>query len=113
NVPQHVALAVNHALERIAADRFGTAHEFADALNNPSFTLSTTSASRGGNATRGRERWILSGAGGLVLLLLATMLWGLMRPANSKQVLRYNIALDSGEAIVPGGSYAGRLALSP
>jgi serine/threonine-protein kinase len=113
NVPQNVALAVTHALERIPADRFGSAHEFAEALNNPAFTLSATSASRGGNATRGREKWMLYGAGGLALLLLATMVWGLMRPANSKQVLRYNLALDSGEAIVPGGSYAGRLALSP
>jgi serine/threonine protein kinase len=113
NVPQHVALAVTHALERIPADRFGSAHEFAEALNNPAFTLSATSASRGGDATRGREKWMLYGAGGLALLLLATMLWGWMRPANSKQVLRYNLALDSGEAIVPGGSYAGRLALSP
>jgi eukaryotic-like serine/threonine-protein kinase len=112
NVPQHVALAVTHALERIPADRFGSAHEFAEALNNPAFTFSATSASRGRNATRGREKWMLYGAGGFALLLLATMLWGLMRPANSKQVLRYNLALDSGEAIVPGGSYAGRLALS-
>jgi hypothetical protein len=30
-----------------------------------------------------------------------------MRPVNSKPVLRYNLALDSAEAMVPGGSYAG------
>ena len=113
NVPQHVALAVNHALERVPADRFGSAHEFAEALNNPAFALSASSASRGGNGTRGREKWMFYGASGLALLLLATVLWGLTRPERSKPVLRYNLALDSVEAMVPGGSYAGRLALSP
>jgi serine/threonine-protein kinase len=33
NVPPHVDAAVRHALEKLPADRFGTAHEFADALN--------------------------------------------------------------------------------
>ena len=56
---------------------------------------------------------MLYGAGGLAVLLFAAMLWGLMRPERSKPVVRYNLALDSSEAIVPGGSYVGRLALSP
>jgi len=33
SVPPHVAAAVSHALEKVPADRFASAHEFADALN--------------------------------------------------------------------------------
>jgi serine/threonine protein kinase len=113
NVPPNVDAAISHALERVPADRFASAHEFAEALNNPSFTVSATSASRRANATSGRERWVLYGAGGIVALLLAALLWTTTRPADSKPVLRYNLALDSVEAMAPGGSYAGRLALSP
>jgi serine/threonine protein kinase len=113
NVPPNVDAAISHALERVPADRFASAHEFAEALNNPSFTLSSTSASKRSIGPSGRERWVLYGAGGIAALLLAAVLWSTMRPADSKPVLRYNLALDSAEAMVPGGSYAGRLALSP
>ncbi len=37
NVPPHVAAAVSHALEKIPADRFASAHDFGEALNDPSF----------------------------------------------------------------------------
>jgi len=112
NVPPNVEAAVSHALERVPADRFASAHEFAEALNNPSFTLSSTSGSRRVHGTSGREKWILYGAGGIAAVLLAAVLWSTIRPANAKPVLRYNLALDSVEAMAPGGSYAGRLALS-
>jgi serine/threonine protein kinase len=113
NVPPNVDAAISHALERVPADRFASAHEFAEALNNPSFTLSATSASKRSIGPSGRERWVLYGAGGIAALLLAAVLWSAMRRADSKPVLRYNLALDSVEAMAPGGSYAGRLALSP
>ena len=113
SVPEYVAVAVTHALERIPADRFGSAHEFAEALNNPAFTVSATPTSKQRNGTRSREKWMLYGVGGLAGLLLATVLWSLVRPVPSKPVVRYNLVFDSTEAIVSGGSYVGRLALSP
>jgi serine/threonine protein kinase len=113
NVPENVAIAVAHALERIPADRFGSAHEFAGALNNPAFTVSATPTSKQRNGTRSREKWTLWGVGGLAGLLLATVLWSLARPVPSKPVVRYHLVFDSTEAIVSGGSYVGRLALSP
>jgi serine/threonine-protein kinase len=113
NVPQNVAVAVIHALERVPADRFGSAHEFAEALNNPAFTVFASPMSRQRNGARGREKWMVYGASGLAALMLAAVLWGLMRPVGSKPVVRYNLVLDSTEAMVPGGSYVGRLALSP
>ena len=49
----------------------------------------------------------------LGILILAGVFWGLRRPAPSSRVVRYTLAVDSTEAIVPGASYWGRLAISP
>src|SRR6202011_869458 len=38
SVPPHIEAAVSRALEKLPADRFVSAHEFAEALNNPSLT---------------------------------------------------------------------------
>src|SRR5256714_15420647 len=113
NVPPNVALAVSHALEKIPADRFATAHEFAGALRNPAFTASLPSQPRGPFRSRARLTPILYGAGALAGLLLITALWGWMRPTRIRPVLRYGLTFDSAEAIVEGGSYLTRLALSP
>jgi serine/threonine-protein kinase len=113
NVPPNVAAAVSHALEKVPADRFASAHEFAEALNNPSFILSATSGVPNVTRRGGRERKLLYGAALLAVLLLATTRWGWMRPAPSKPVVRYNLALDSAEAMVPGASWWSRLAISP
>jgi serine/threonine-protein kinase len=110
SVPPHVAAAVSHALEKVPADRFASAHEFAEALNNPSFAPSTTSATVDRKNGSRRERKILYAA---TILMTATALWGWMRPAPAKQVLRYSLALDSTEAMVEVGAAWGRLALSP
>lgn len=113
SVPPHVAAAVSHALEKVPADRFGSAHEFAEALSNPSFVLSSTSAALGGNGDSGRLRRMLYATVALAALFLATTLWGWIHPAPSKPVVRYVLALDSAEAMAPGAPWSGRLALSP
>jgi serine/threonine protein kinase len=113
NVPQNVAVAVTHALERIPADRFNSAREFADALNNPEFTISPARTSSRRNGMSNPVKWTFYGAGGFAVLLLASLLWALTRAGSSKPVLRYSLGLDAAEAIVAGGSYVGRLALSP
>jgi eukaryotic-like serine/threonine-protein kinase len=50
SVPPNVAAALARALEKLPADRFATANEFAEALITPAFGTSTTAA--GGAATR-------------------------------------------------------------
>jgi Tol biopolymer transport system component/tRNA A-37 threonylcarbamoyl transferase component Bud32 len=114
NVPPNVAAAVSHALEKVPADRFGSAHEFAEALNNAGFTLSGASATAAGRdrSTR-RVRRLLYGITALAAVLLVIALWGWMRPAPPKPVVRYNLAFDSAERISNGGPPWGRLALSP
>ncbi|MEO8480073.1 MAG: protein kinase, partial [Gemmatimonadota bacterium] len=72
-VPEHVEAAVLHALEKLPADRFATAVEFAAALAGATVasTLSRSSARRGTAAAKGARHpaWMVVAA---VLLGLAT-----------------------------------------
>src|SRR6202022_2742982 len=114
NVPPNVAAAVSHALEKIPADRFASAHEFAEALNNPLFTLSSASATLVGRDRSNRRLWqMLYAVTALAILTTAVALWGWMRPAPSKQVVRYSLVLDSTEAMAKAGPFFGRFDLSP
>jgi serine/threonine protein kinase/Tol biopolymer transport system component len=111
NVPPHVAAAVARALEKIPADRFASAHEFSEALHNPSFTPAATSAPVARDRNSRRLLWALYGAGALLVLMTAGAIWGWMRPAPPKQVVRYALVFDSTEAMA--ASVWGRLDLSP
>ena len=112
NVPPNVAAAVSRALEKVPADRFGYAHEFAEALNNPSFALSAASAV-GRQARSSRRSGLLYGVIAFAILTTGTTLWAWMRPADSKPVLRYTMVFDSTETMVRSAEWAGRLAISP
>jgi len=77
NVPAHVEAAVDHALEKLAADRFATAKEFADALTGK-VILAVTSAGTGANGDRvtprpARERRLAIALGAMVVVWLATL----------------------------------------
>ncbi len=111
NVPPNVAAAVSRALEKVPADRFGSAHEFAEALNNPSFALSAASAA-GGQARSSHRSGLLYGVIAFAILTTGTTLWAWMRPADSKPVLRYAMVFDSTETMVRSAEWAGRLAIS-
>jgi len=112
NIPANVAAAVSHALEKIPADRFASAHEFAEALNNPLFALSAASVA-GRQARSSRHSVLLYGVIALAILTTGTTLWAWMRPADSKPVLRYPLVFDSTETMVRSAEWAGRLAISP
>jgi tRNA A-37 threonylcarbamoyl transferase component Bud32 len=111
SVPSHVAAAVSQALEKVPADRFATAHDFAEALKNPAFTLSTAAST--GTRRDERHRPALYAVTTLAILMAVAAAWGWMRPAPPQQVVRSLLAFDSTEALVPGGSWTTRLALSP
>ena len=113
SVPPHVAAAISHALEKVPADRFAAARDFMDALNNPSFTPSATVALVEENVRGSRSRRTLYGMVALAILLAGAAFWGWMRPAPSRQVVGYTLVFDSTEAIDTGGSYTGRVVLSP
>jgi serine/threonine-protein kinase len=112
SVPGNVADAVQKALAKVPADRFSSAKEFADALTNPTFTLATTSVAVGGGKAHARLRGLLYGTSALAALLLAIACWSFLRPAPVKQVVRYNLVLDSAEALSQNVPFS-RIALSP
>jgi serine/threonine-protein kinase len=111
SVPAHVDAAISRALEKLPADRFASAREFSDALNNASLATVRPSAKTGRSS--GRSRRPLYAVSALAAVLAIAALWGWMRPTTSKRVVRYNFVLDSSEAMVGGGGFWGRMALSP
>src|SRR5512143_2395942 len=74
SVPPNVAAAVGRALERLPADRFEHAKDFADALRNPAFTTTTVQAAGAASRTS-RWKWAAAGlVGGLVVAAAGTRL---------------------------------------
>lgn len=111
SVPAHVDAAIARALEKLPADRFASAREFSDALNNASLATVASSAKKGRSS--GRSPRALYAVSALAAALAIAALWGWMRPTTSKRVVRYNFVLDSSEAMVGGGGFWGRMAFSP
>jgi serine/threonine-protein kinase len=80
SIPPHVEAAVNRALEKLPADRFASAAQFAAALTRPELTLATTRAQV---AARGpvapvwpRSFWLAAGTAAVALVLAG---WGWLR----------------------------------
>jgi eukaryotic-like serine/threonine-protein kinase len=109
SVPPSAAAAVSRALEKLPADRFATAHEFAAALSGPSFVRSSENAS--GYSLRW-NKLPLYVSSGLALVFLATTVWAWRRDDRPKSAVRYNLDLDASEKIVRGAVGWGRLAIS-
>ncbi|NIR46474.1 MAG: protein kinase, partial [Gemmatimonadetes bacterium] len=113
SVPPNVAAALAKALEKLPADRFGTAEEFAEALTNPAFTVLTAAVPRAAGGPRrslGRFAWPTVAA-----VAVALALFGWLRPtARSLPIMRQGIVLGaagstpfsvvSNTAIAPDGS---------
>src|SRR5437879_3708377 len=76
-----------------------------EAPRNPSVTPPVAAGSR--------DRTVLYAVIVLVMLISAGAIWGWMRPAPAKQVVRSTLAMDSTEAMAPGAPWSGRVAISP
>src|SRR6266566_3016496 len=74
--------------------------------------LVAASAPKGNERSR-RERAVLYTVIALAILISATAIWGWLRPASAKQVVRSMLAIDSTEAMAPSTAWSGRLAISP
>jgi len=111
SVPPHVAAAVAKALEKLPADRFGSASEFAAALGDPSFRGSGATAVA---AVAGPGRWRQRAAVpalALTGLLLIALVWTIQRPAPPGPISRYRLELPAGQSL--SASPWSRLAVSP
>jgi serine/threonine-protein kinase len=120
SVPPNVAAAIAKALEKLPADRFATAHEFAGALNNASFQVGVggrAAASSSAAAATGTRRTAVLVAAALAVGFLGHALLTRNR-ASPGLVARVSIPLDSGVSFTGPQVNAGRpirtqLALSP
>jgi Tol biopolymer transport system component len=95
SVPPHVAATINKALEKLPADRFASANEFAEALEGRGAPMLTNSAPALGVA-RGRLRDpVVLTLAGLVIALAAVAgwQWKAAARAESGPVIRFPIDL--------------------
>ena len=110
-IPPNVEDAVLTALEKLPADRFGTAAEFAAALTEPGRTgtvARTAAPTAPGRPARSR---VLIVVGALALLATGFALGGRLRPGRPTPVMRFNVTFPSGEAIQ--AVQTERVAISP
>jgi serine/threonine-protein kinase len=91
SIPVHVNAAILKALERLPADRFPSAQEFAQALKNPAFRHGGGVASQvPGTGTSWRAAAV--GAVALSVALAAALGWTLFKPAPPQPVGRFSLA---------------------
>jgi serine/threonine-protein kinase len=116
-IPRHVEAAVLTALEKLPADRFATAAEFADALKDASYASTVAlpaappTVSERAKAGAGRATLAL---GAIAALATAGALWGWLRPAPREPVTQFAVAMREKEALGPVSNAGGaRLAISP
>ncbi len=103
-VPPNVAAAITKALEKLPADRFATAREFAEALANPAFRTVEGVSSGAWVGAAGVSRRAMATAGTVGVLLLGIAAWGWLRPAPTPPVIRYGLALPPSQAPVVGAA---------
>ena len=95
-IPPHVEAAVLTALEKLPADRFATAAEFAEALSSTAFTRPMTAFVPAASPTSHRWRRVALAAGALAAVAVAAALWGWLRPEPPRPVSRYGLAFADG-----------------
>jgi len=111
NTPPNVVAALAKALEKLPADRFESAKAFSDALSNAGFAPTGTAAFAAQGRARRTSRAVVALTSVSAMLLIAAI-WGWTRSTPPKQVLRYELGIDSSTALIRGARY-GRIALSP
>jgi serine/threonine-protein kinase len=109
SVPAHVAAVLAQALEKLPADRFGSAGEFAAALANPGFTATGTGA-LGTRSALGQLNRLTLTLGVALAAASALATWALLRPVPAQPVARFNVRLPAGQEI---GGFFSRIALTP
>ena len=107
SIPEHVETAVLRALDKVPADRFASAAEFAAALDSAAAAAIRTTGVR----TRKRaSRWPIVALAALAAVTAALAVWGWLRPIPPPDVVRYRITLDSVPAVK---DWTGEVAISP
>jgi Tol biopolymer transport system component/tRNA A-37 threonylcarbamoyl transferase component Bud32 len=116
-IPRNVEAAVLTALEKLPADRFATAAEFAEALRDKGYSTAVSLAAvpeaKPATVTQRRTRLLLPALATALLLATVAALWGWLRPVPAPLVSQFSLALKPNQDLQPpltvGG---GRIALS-
>ncbi len=114
SVPANVAAALAKGLEKLPADRFATAKEFADALADPGFTTGTTSATGFGAIARGTSQRAMAvmGLALVAALALAAVQWRAAHRDRPEPMIRF--AIPRSASILVNNAAAGtNVAVSP
>ncbi len=106
SAPAHVAAALATALQKLPADRFASARDFAQALANPLYASALTGAVTGGVAPAARvQRTTLVLSGALVVVSAVAVWLGVRPPADPTWSARYAVALPTASALrTPAGA---------
>lgn len=111
SIPANVDAAIRRALEKLPADRFRGAKEFASALADPAFTHGDGSVSAGGGSTRLWKSLTVVFAS-LLVLGAGAVKWSLSRPEQPGPVQRFVVTPPERGAMLD--TYVGvGVALSP
>jgi Tol biopolymer transport system component len=118
SVPANVAAAVAKSLEKLPADRFASAAEFAAALGNESFaTASGARRAASGASAQGVSRSAFGALAALAVVLLVAAVIGWMRPQPAAATSRQRVVLwEVGQPslLTPGiGTGATQAAIAP
>ena len=108
-VPPAVEGAVLTALQKLPADRFGSAKEFIDALegSGKGVTYPATVAMTAAHPATRASRALVYGLAAALLGTAALAAWGWLRPEPPRSVSRYGLAFAEGQAPI------GRIVLNP
>jgi eukaryotic-like serine/threonine-protein kinase len=117
-IPPHVEAAVMTALEKLPADRFGTAAEFAEALagRGTAPTLRTAATGAMAGAAPGRKTRldpVKIGLAGAAVVAAALAAWGWLRPAPVPEVNRFSLYIPPEQGLAPVSQSGNRVAISP
>ena len=104
SVPPNVAAAVAKALEKLPADRFESARDFAQALGNPAFATNVAPAGTAGQAPTDWQARAFLPVAAVAVIAMIIAAWGWMRPAPTRPVARYHLGLPDSAQVA--GTFA-------
>jgi DNA-binding SARP family transcriptional activator len=112
-VRQELEMEPDSEIEHLAAALSRHAISETPVPKHPSVTPSVAAGTPKGKERSRRDRTVLYVGIALAMLISGSAIWGWMRPAPAKQVVRYTLAIDSTEAMVPSTGWSGRVGISP